>query len=159
MEFVLDEAGATAAAGVAGAPGDLNASFAERATRFVFEPEAAHANFLANVTLIPYPYDRLVASRGGKPLAAEEYRVLFRALQFNSFPLYDTCLAKAPELLTAETATGVSFAVDAEGRPGAPAFEPPLASEASQDALTATLTEIYLPASLAGARVEFLVGG
>jgi hypothetical protein len=158
LEFELGEAGATAAAAVTGAPADLNAPFAERAAHLVFPPEAANVSFAATVKLIPYPYDRLSASRGGNPLSEEEYRSLFRALQYNSFPLYDTVLAVAPELITAESETRVSFVVDKEGHPGAVALEPPLPPEAGE-ALAATLAEIYLPKKLAGAGVQFVIGG
>jgi hypothetical protein len=159
LEFLLDETGAAAAAGVAGAPADLNASFAERAVRFVFPPAAASAAFAATVSLVPPSYDRLRARRGGNPVPEEEYRLLFRALQYNSFPLYDTCLAAAPELLTAEEATAVAFEVDAEGHPNRVTFEPALASGAAAEALAATLAEIHLPRALAGASVEFALGG
>lgn len=156
LEFKLDEDGATAAATVAGAPGELNAPFAERAARLVFSPTAADANFAATVTLIPYPYERLSATRRGKPVAAEEYRALFRALQYNSFPLYDTLLAVSPELITAEEETKVSFVVDGSGRPSAIAFEP---SPAEDDAaaLAATLAEMHLPKTLAGVAVDFII--
>ncbi len=158
LEFELGEAGATAAAAVTGAPADLNAPFAEKAAHLVFPREAQNVSFAATVTLIPYPYDRLSASRGGKPVSEEEYRSLFRALQYNSFPLYDTVLAVAPQIITAESETRVSFVVDREGHPGAVALEPPLPPEA-EEALAATLAEIYLPKKLAGAGVKFVIGG
>jgi hypothetical protein len=159
LEFELDDAGAAAAAGVAGAPAELNAAFAERAVHFVFPQAAAGVAFAATVTLVPYPYDRLAARRGGKAVTEEEYRLLFRALQFNSFPLYDTCLAAAPELLTAREDTVVSFDVGADGRPRAASFEPPLPSAEAREALADALAEIYLPKTFAGARVEFVIGG
>ncbi len=156
LEFKLDEDGATAAAAVAGAPGELNAPFAERAAHLVFSPTAADVNFAATVTLIPYPYERLSATRGGKPVAADEYRALFRALQYNSFPLYDTLLAVSPELITAEEETKVSFVVDGSGRPSAIAFEPSPAEEDAA-ALAATLAEMHLPKTLAGVAVNFII--
>lgn len=156
LEFKLDEDGATAAAAVAGAPGELNAPFAERAAHLVFSPTAADVNFAATVTLIPYPYERLSATRGGKPVTEEEYRALFRALQYNSFPLYDTLLAVSPELITAEEETKVSFVVDGSGRPSAIAFEPPPAEEDAA-ALAATLAEMHLPKTLAGVAVNFII--
>jgi hypothetical protein len=158
LELELDEAGAAEAAAVTGAPGDLNAPFAERAARFVFPGEAANVAFAATVTLIPYSYERLRATRAGRPVTEEEYGMLFRALQYNSFPIYDTILATAPGLLTAEDEAAVSFVVDAEGHPSRVALEPPLAPEAAA-ALTATLAEMYLPKTLAGASVEFAIGG
>jgi len=159
LEFFLDETGAAAAAGVAGAPADLNASFAERAVRFVFPPAAGSAAFAATVTLVPSSYDRLRARRRGQPVPEEEYRLLFRALQYNSFPLYDTCLVAAPELLTAEEGTVVTFEVDAEGQPQRVTFDPPPASAEAAEALAATLAEIHLPRAVAGATVEFTLGG
>jgi hypothetical protein len=158
LEFELDEGGAAMAAAAAGAPAELNASFAERAVQFVFPPTAADVSFAAAVTLVPYSYERLAARRGGTAVTAEEYRLLFRALQFSSFAFYDTCLAVAPELLTAKEDTLVSFDVGADGHPRAASFEPPLASEEARDALADALAEIYLPKNLAGARVEFAVG-
>lgn len=159
LEFELDDAGAAAAAASAGAPAELNAPFAERAVHFVFPQAAADVAFAATVTLVPYPYERLSARRGGKAVTDEEYRLLFRALQFNSFPLYDTCLAAAPDLLTAREDTVVSFVVGADGHPAAASFEPPLPSEDARDALADALAEMYLPTTLAGARVEFVIGG
>lgn len=159
LEFELDDAGAAVAAAAAGAPAELNAVIAERAAHIVFPRAAADVAFEAAVTLVPYPYERVVARRRGRAVTPEEYRLLFRALQFNSFPFYDTCLAVAPELLTAEEDTVVSFEVDADGRPRAPALEPPLPSEEANDALADALAEIYLPTTLTGARVEFIIGG
>lgn len=158
LEFELDDAGMAEAAGVAGAPAELNAAFAERGAHFVFPQAAADVSFAVAVTLVPYPYERLSARRGGTAVAREEYRLLFRALQFNSFALYDTCLAVAPELLTAKEDTVVSFDVGADGHPRAPSFAPPLPSEEAGDALADALAEIYLPKTLAGARVEFAIG-
>lgn len=156
LEFILDDRGATAAAAVAGAPGELNALFAERAARLVFSPAAANVNFTATVTLIPYPYERLSATRRGKPVAEEEYRALFRALQYNCFPFYDTLLAVSPELITAEDGTDVSFVVDAAGHPAAVALEPPPAEEDAA-ALADTLAEIHLPTTLTGVAVRFTI--
>ncbi len=156
LEFILDEEGATAAAAVAGAPGEMNAPFAERAARLVFSPAAANVNFAAAVTLIPDSYERLSGTRGGVPLADEEYRALFRALQYNSFPFYDTLLAASPELITAEDGTAVSFVVDAAGHPAAVALEPPPAEEDAA-ALADTLTEMHLPTTLAGVAVRFTI--
>jgi hypothetical protein len=156
LEFILDEDGATSAAAVAGAPGELNAPFAERAVRMVFSPAAAYVNFAATVTLIPHPYDRLTATRRGNPVTEEEYRSLFRALQFNCFPFYDTMLAVSPELVTAEDGTAVSFVVDAEGHPGAIALEPSPAEEETA-ALAEALAAVQLPAMLAGVAVRFTI--
>jgi len=158
LEFKLDENGAAMAAAAAGAPADLNASFAERAVHLVFPQAAAGVSFTAAVTLVPYPYERLSARRGAAALTPEEYRLLFRALQYNSFPFYDTCLAVAPELLTAEGDTVVAFDVDGVGHPGEASFAPPLPSEDARDALAGALAEIYLPKTLTGARVEFVIG-
>ncbi len=158
LEFELNDDGSTAAAAASGAPGELNASFAERAARFVFPPEVSNVAFAATVTLVPYSYERLRATRAGKPVAEEEYRLLFRALQYNSFPLYDTVLATAPGLLTAKEATAVSFVVNAEGHPSRVALEPAPPAEAAE-ALAAALAAVYLPKTLAGAEVEFAVGG
>jgi len=158
LEFELDDAAAAEAAGVAGAPAELNAAFAERAVHFVFPQAAADVAFAAAVTLVPYPYERLSARRGGAAVTDAEYRLLFRALQFNSFALYDTCLAAAPELLTAKEDTLVSFDVGADGHARAASFEPPLPSDEARDALADALAEIYLPKTLAGARVEFAIG-
>jgi hypothetical protein len=119
---------------------------------------AADVAFAAAVTFVPYPYERLSARRGGTAVTPEEYRLLFRALQFNSFAFYDTCLAVAPELLTAQEDTLVSFDVGVDGHPRAASFAPPLSSEEAGDALADALAEIYLPKALAGARVEFAIG-
>lgn len=156
LEFILDEDGATAAAAASGAPGELNAPFAERAARLVFSPAAANVNFAATVTLIPDSYERLTATRAGKPVADEEYRALFRALQYNSFPFYDTLLAASPELITAEDGADVSFVVDAAGHPAAVALEPPPAEEDAA-ALAETLAEMHLPTTLAGVAVRFII--
>ena len=158
LEFELDDAGAAGAAAAAGAPAELNAAFAERAVHFVFPQAAADVAFAAAVTLVPYPYERLSARRGATAVTDEEYRLLFRALQFNSFAFYDSCLAAAPELLTAREDTLISFDVGADGHPREASFEPPLASEEARDALADALAEMYLPKTLAGARVEFAVG-
>ena len=158
LEFELDEDGSTAAAAATGAPGELNARFAERAAHFVFPREVANAAFAATVTLVPYSYERLRATRGRKPVTEEEYRTLFRALQFNSFPVYDTVLATAPGLLTAGESTAVSFVVDADGHPSRVALEPSPPPEAAE-AVAAALAGVYLPKTLAGAEVEFAVGG
>jgi hypothetical protein len=158
LEFELDDAGAAAAAAAAGAPAELNAAFAERAVHLVFPHAAADVAFAAAVTFVPYPYERLSARRGGTAVTPEEYRLLFRALQFNSFAFYDTCLAVAPELLTAQEDTLVSFDVGVDGHPRAASFAPPLSSEEAGDALADALAEIYLPKALAGARVEFAIG-
>jgi hypothetical protein len=156
LEFILNEDGATAAAAVAGAPGDLNAPFAERAARLVFSPAAANVNFTATVTLIPDSYDRLTATRAGIPVADEEYRALFRALQYNSFPFYDTLLAVTPDLIKTEDGTAVSFVVDAAGHPGAVALEPSPAEEDAA-ALADTLAAMHLPTTLAGVAVRFTI--
>jgi hypothetical protein len=156
VEFELNDDGSTAAAAASGAPGELNALFAERAAHLVFPLEAGHAAFAATVTLIPHCYERLSATRAGKPVSDEEYRALFRALQYNSFPFYDTLLAACPELLAAEEGTEVSFAVDAAGHPGGIKFEPaPEEDDAAE--LAATLAEMHLPKKLAGAAVSFLI--
>jgi hypothetical protein len=156
LEFELNDDGSTAAAAASGAPGELNALFAERAARLVFPPEAGDAAFVATVTLIPYCYERLSATRAGKPVGDEEYRALFRALQYNSFPLYDTLLAACPELLAAGEETDVSFVVDAAGHPGAVKLEP-APDEDDAAALAETLAAVYLPKKLAGATVSFVI--
>ncbi len=156
VEFDLDDDGRTAVAAVSGAPGDLNRAFAEAATAFVFPPAAAHVAFAATVTLTPYHYNRLSASRRGRRLSAEDYRLLFRSLQFNSYPVYDAIAAVEPELLSASHETRVTFFIAPDGHPQGVAFEPPLADGAA-DVIGAALAELYLPAELAGAKVEFLL--
>jgi hypothetical protein len=156
LEFELNDDGSTAAAAASGAPGELNALFAERAARLFFPPEAGDAAFAATVTLIPYCYERLSATRAGKPVSDEEYRALFRALQYNSFPFYDTLLAACPELLTADGETDVSFVVDAAGHPGAVKLEP-APDEDDAAALAETLAEIHLPKKLAGVAASFTI--
>lgn len=156
MSFDLDAAAATAWVGVAGAPPDANAACAEKAAAFVFPPECAGAAFDAAVTFTPYAYERLEATRGGAPLKAEAYRLLFRTLQFNSYPLYDATAAQAPALLTATEDTAVTFVVGADGHPADVRWDP--APGEATLYLSETLGAAFFPRELAGARVRFLIG-
>ena len=108
------------------------------------------------MTFIPYPYERLKAARGGAAVDAEQYGLLFRALQYNSYPLYDVMRAGAPELLTAASDTRVAFVVDKEGHPTGVTLTPGPAR--GGEAINETLAGMVLPRELVGARVEFLIG-
>ena len=156
LECELDEEGAATLAAVGGAPPDLNAALAEEATTLVFPREAAGAAFTATVTLVPYPYDRIRARRGGAPLAADDFRLLFRTLQFSSYPLYDAVRGAAPELLTAPEDTRLSFTVGADGHPGRVDFTPPPPAAAE---LAAAVEGMMFPRGLVGVRAEVSVGG
>jgi len=156
VELELDETGRVATAAVSGAPPDLNGVFAERATAFVFSPAAAGATFAATVKLVPYAFERLNARRGGRPLADDDYRLLFRSLQYSSYPIYDAVNARAPEMLTAGRATTVAFVVDAAGHPSKVRLEPAPEAEADRE-IAAAFAGIFLPKRVAGARVEVII--
>jgi hypothetical protein len=156
FSFDLDEGGNTAWVGVAGAPPDANASCAEEAAAFVFPTECDGAAFDAAVIFVPYSYERLQATRGGAAVSDEQYRLLFRALQFNSYPLYDVVATRAPALLTTSADAEVTFVIGADGHPADVKWDP--APGEAGDALTETLGAAFFPRELAGARVRFLVG-
>jgi len=156
VSFDIDDDADTAWVGVAGAPPDANAACAEKAAAFVFPAGCAAAAFDAAVTFTPYAYERLQATRGGAPLGPEEYRLLFRTLQFNSYPLYDAMATKAPELITATEDTAVSFVVGADGHPADVKWDP--APGQAGEFLSETIRAAFFPRELAGARVRFLIG-
>jgi hypothetical protein len=157
MAFALNDAGETSSAAVRGAPAELNAAFAERAAAFGFTADAAGAAFTAEVKLVPYCYERLTAARNGRALGDEEYRLLFRAMQFGSYNLYDAVRAAAPGWLDGPADEAATFVVNDDGHPSAVAFEPPVEG-AAQEAVAAALEAMFVPRRLAGTRVRVLIG-
>ncbi|MCP4230156.1 MAG: hypothetical protein GY771_08405 [bacterium] len=137
---------------------ELQEQITERALRLSFPTALAFADFTARVRIVPYASDRLTVERSGRPVGDEEYRLVFRTLQYSSYYLTVAMQGGDGELLYADTDAVIAFRVDNDGVPYAISVEPVFIEREVVEDVTAAISYIRFPADLAGSDISINLG-